>query len=231
MHKRGFYGAVLLLIIGLFLPVLSFAETIILKSGKKIEGKIVERTDEYIKVDSGIGMALTYFFDMIESIKETPSSASKDLSVPDAEISPTNKQATIVGNNGILLIKEGKWDEGLGLMKQATEIAPEDPLLHMNYGSMLFTHGQLIFESDNKQEAKPIFNEAEREFNLAISLFKDDELGKAIKSQCSFLLGDIYFHVYNDKEKAKSLYKKALEYDPRHSGAINALNKVSGAEK
>lgn len=45
-----------------------FAEDIILKSGKTIEGKIIEKTDEYVKVDFK-GVPLTYFFDDIESIK------------------------------------------------------------------------------------------------------------------------------------------------------------------
>lgn len=45
-----------------------FAEDIILKSGKTIEGKIIEKTDEYVKVDFN-GVPLTYFFDDIESIK------------------------------------------------------------------------------------------------------------------------------------------------------------------
>ena len=44
-----------------------FAETIVLKSGEKIEGKIFERTDKYIKLDFE-GLLITYFFDEIKSI-------------------------------------------------------------------------------------------------------------------------------------------------------------------
>lgn len=46
----------------LFISSLAFAERIQLKSDKTVEGKIVERTDKYIKMDIGIGMAITYFF-------------------------------------------------------------------------------------------------------------------------------------------------------------------------
>lgn len=56
----------LLLLVFLF-PVIIFAETIILKSGQKIEGKIIEKTNEYIKIDFQ-GASLTYFLDEIESI-------------------------------------------------------------------------------------------------------------------------------------------------------------------
>ncbi len=58
------------LLVLFLIPALVFAETIQLKSGKTIEGKIVERTDKYIKVDIGIGMDITYFLDEIENTKE-----------------------------------------------------------------------------------------------------------------------------------------------------------------
>lgn len=48
-------------------PVFIFAETIVLKSGKTIDGKIIERTDKYVKIDF-YGVALTYFLDEIQSI-------------------------------------------------------------------------------------------------------------------------------------------------------------------
>jgi len=57
----------LLLAIGLFLAIPTFAETIILKSGKRVDGKILQRSDEYIKVDV-YGVSLTYYLDEIESI-------------------------------------------------------------------------------------------------------------------------------------------------------------------
>lgn len=51
---------------------LSFAETIVLKSGKTIEGKIINRTNEYTEIDF-MGVKLKYFNDQIERIKETKS--------------------------------------------------------------------------------------------------------------------------------------------------------------
>lgn len=67
MIKRIFLLIGILLLITSF----SFAETIKTKSGKIIEGKIIERTDEYIKIDIGIGMPITYFLDEIENIDST----------------------------------------------------------------------------------------------------------------------------------------------------------------
>ena len=50
-----------------FLSSFCFAETIVLKSGETREGKIIERTDDYIKIDY-YGATVTYFYEDIESI-------------------------------------------------------------------------------------------------------------------------------------------------------------------
>jgi hypothetical protein len=52
-----------------------FAETIITKSGKTIEGKLIEKTDKYIKIDFQ-GVPITYFLDEIESIDGVKQSSS-----------------------------------------------------------------------------------------------------------------------------------------------------------
>jgi len=54
----------------MFFPSFATAETILLKSGKKIDGQIVERTDKYIKVNIS-GVNVPYFFDEIRSIDGT----------------------------------------------------------------------------------------------------------------------------------------------------------------
>jgi hypothetical protein len=45
----------------------TFAETVVLKSGKIVDGKIIEKTDKYIKIDL-YGIPVTYYMDDIESI-------------------------------------------------------------------------------------------------------------------------------------------------------------------
>jgi len=70
MKHYSFRIMILVLTGVLFLSVSSvFAETIVLKSGKKIEGKIIEKTDKYIKIDY-LGIPTTFFLDEIENIKE-----------------------------------------------------------------------------------------------------------------------------------------------------------------
>lgn len=64
-------------------PALSFAETIVLKSGRKIEGKIIEKTDQYIKINiKGIpgGMPQTFYSDEVAAVDETnPSQSSTEI--------------------------------------------------------------------------------------------------------------------------------------------------------
>jgi len=54
----------------LSIPQISFSDIILMKNGKTISGKIVERTEEYLKVDSGIGINITIYTDQIK--KEIP---------------------------------------------------------------------------------------------------------------------------------------------------------------
>lgn len=43
----------------------AYADVLVLKSGEQVEGKITEKTDQYIKIDIG-GMPVTYFLDEID---------------------------------------------------------------------------------------------------------------------------------------------------------------------
>lgn len=54
------------------------AETLILKNGKRVEGKIIEETDKAVKVEMA-GIGVTYFKDEIDSVeKVVPAIVVKD---------------------------------------------------------------------------------------------------------------------------------------------------------
>jgi len=57
-----------------------FAEKIILKSGQVVEGKIVEETDKYIKLEV-VGVPVTFYKDEIKNIKGKISNATSDSGV------------------------------------------------------------------------------------------------------------------------------------------------------
>lgn len=109
--------------ISLYFARPSFAEAVYLKSGKKVEGKIVERTDKYIKLDEGIGVDIPYFLNDIERIEDnaplTVNSKDKGIltAVADAKLEyaaysfelPPNLVADI--DNTVLSLnqKKGFW--------------------------------------------------------------------------------------------------------------------------
>jgi len=66
--KKILSGLIILIWLVLCFSSLVIAEAVILKSGKKLEGKILEKTDKYIKIDFD-GIPLTYYFDEIEKIE------------------------------------------------------------------------------------------------------------------------------------------------------------------
>jgi tetratricopeptide (TPR) repeat protein len=65
----------------------SLAEIIVLKSGRKIEGKILERTDKYIKLDF-YGVSLTYWVDEIDHIEDK--NYPLDKNIPNSVSLSTN---------------------------------------------------------------------------------------------------------------------------------------------
>jgi len=62
------FKALIASLIILLISSFCFAETIVLKSGKTVEGKILEKTDRYVKIDFE-GIPITYFMDQIDKIE------------------------------------------------------------------------------------------------------------------------------------------------------------------
>ena len=63
----------------LFFIRLGFSETILLKSGQKVEGRIVEKTDKYVKLDFQ-GVDLVYYNDEIDSVTQEVSNNGNAVS-------------------------------------------------------------------------------------------------------------------------------------------------------
>ena len=57
-------------------PDFSLADSLELKSGKIIEGQIVEQNSDTVKIDAGVGVAVTYYRDEIEKVNGEPFSAA-----------------------------------------------------------------------------------------------------------------------------------------------------------
>jgi hypothetical protein len=84
---------VLILVFCLFLLTKASAETIVFKSGNKIQGKIIEENSQHIRIDFQ-GVVLTYFVEEIDHVeKESPNSASSEnnLDVQKEIVKESNK--------------------------------------------------------------------------------------------------------------------------------------------
>ena len=79
MDKKIF--GIIFLVISIFCFTATFAETIVLKSGKTIEGRIIEETDKYIKLETAPGKS-SYFnknkIDIIKGGNEAANASSKN---------------------------------------------------------------------------------------------------------------------------------------------------------
>jgi len=100
------------------------AETIYLKSGIKVEGKIVEKTDQQVKVDIS-GITLTYFADEIDRIEGESNPAPAPQPQIPASIPPTQR----IEDSSSNLIKLPP--------PQPEEISPESPALSVDVNTPL----------------------------------------------------------------------------------------------
>jgi tetratricopeptide (TPR) repeat protein len=134
-----------------FLSVV-FAETILLKSGQTVEGKLTEKTDKYIKIDFQ-GIPLTYFFDEIKSIDGAAVSMRK-VSSPEVKVA----QQYI--DQGAADIEKGQYEEAISYFNKAIAIVPNVAEAYYNRGLAHFRNGNL--------------NEALSDFSKAIEINPDD---------------------------------------------------------
>ena len=49
---------------------------------------------------------------------------------------------------------------------------------------------------------------------------------KLVRSQCTFLLGEVTLNVFKDRAEAKQFYEQALREYPEHDGATRALARL-----
>lgn len=192
------------------------AEVIRLKSGQKVEGKILKVEKDRILVDAGIEMPVTYFKDEIKEVLPDPPTDA-------AALNDQMAQADRLEAKAVELIDENRMDQGLELIKQALTIYPT-PHRHMNYGSILFGNGVELYKKERQDEGKAILKQSEEELKKAIQGFDPAKEGLFI-AQAYFLLGEMYKNAFADSAQAKEFYQKSVSLAD-HDGAKSALSKL-----
>jgi len=193
-----------------FFPFCLLAETIILKSGKTIKGRIIEKTEEYIKIDF-YGVPITYYFEEIESIHGVdplePIITAPCYTIEIIEIEELSDEAKPHAYKGFELLNEGKLNEALIAFNRAVTIESESPFLLYNLGLTYKDLGR---------------------FNEAISpLQKSVELDPNY-SDAYHALGVCYFYI-GETNKALGNISKAAELNPREEEYYNSFAFVYGS--
>jgi tetratricopeptide (TPR) repeat protein len=241
--KKNSLRLILLLAAVLYSPAPVFAETIVLKSGQKIEGRILEKTDKYIKIDFQ-GMPLTYYVDDIARIESTHNEMAKIADEESGEFLRANpNSAKAYNDRGVAYRMNGKQKEAIACFTKAIEIDPAYAQAYNNrgisYGSSEIKNYTLaLYDFDKAIEIEP--QNGEYYFDRAILYFdkKDydkswEDLHKAealgfkndfyisvlneVKKVLPQYYNDLGFNYYKDGQldRAISYYNKALEVEPR----------------
>lgn len=190
MYKKQFIFAIQII---LFLLAVNFssvsAETIILKSGKRIEGKIIEKTDQYIRIEIIEGVPVTYWLNEVERVEEeappTPQGAVPELPLDRSAIEEYINEAS-------RYYLEGKYEDAISSLNKVIELDPYNEDISDFYVDL----GILYYYLDRPKEAISSFQKA-------ISLKSDN-------SDAYLFMGIVYDSI-RQKTEAKENLSKALE--------------------
>jgi tetratricopeptide (TPR) repeat protein len=181
----------------LFLPSSIYAETIILKSGKTIEGKIIQKIDDRIKIDAG-GMLMGYYLDEIETIN------GKRVGVYKSEVNIQEEKkdkfaSQEASDQGVAYLDRQRYDEAIAEFNKAIEIDPDFADAYYNRGIANSKKGNL--------------NQAISDYTKAIQINPNDS--------DSYYNRGLVYHKKNDFNQAISDYTKAIQISPDATAYYN----------
>lgn len=212
-----------------------FAETIVLKSGKKMEGKIIEKTNKYLKIDF-YGVPLACYFDEIESINGEP---IKVMSYEEMASSATKESQTFLENNsnsalgynqrGVAYRMQGNHNDAIILFTKAIEINPQYAEAYLNRG---LSYASSEFKKN--EQAMSDFNKS-IELNPKDNFFVYLSRGSLYYDKGNYrqAISDLDHAIeakpdYDDAQDVAAYYKRGLAYaqESNYGHAISDLNKV-----
>jgi tetratricopeptide (TPR) repeat protein len=187
------------------------ADTIKLKSGKSVQGKIVERDSRMILIDVGLDVPITYYLDEISEVLEDSSVKAQSPSPSKGPVvNPDKARADTIEQQGLAAVEQGDTQGGLIFLREALRLDPQASR-YLNLGMILFGNAVSLQKQGKSDEAIAIFREAEKEIQQALKLF-DPKGETTFISQAYNLLGEMYANAFNDKSKAQSFYEKSLSF-------------------
>ncbi len=119
------------------------------------------------------------------------------------------------------MIAAGRVTDGVKMMRLAIKTNPLDPMLRMNYVTIMSKKGEQSLSEGRRSEAIAVFRSVEEELMSAAKLFKDGG-SPANAAHVLSQVAQIYRYVYQNEGKARAYFDKALELDPS-SAQIRSL--------
>jgi tetratricopeptide (TPR) repeat protein len=236
------------IIITLFLaflvfPCSLFCETIVFKSGKSIEVKVLKKTDKEIMTDSG-GVLSSYYLEEIESIDGKKPQAYVVVKNPqETEKKDSSLLEEVALNNGLAYLNKQMYDEAIAEFTKAIEINPHFTEAYYNRGLVHAHKGN--FDQAIADYTKAIennSNDADIYYNRGFTYSKRGNLDEAIADYTKAIelspnQTDVYYNrallyvaqkkydkAWDDVHKAQSL---GYKFSPQF---LTDLRKASGGE-
>ena len=205
----------------LLVPIFCSAETVVLKSGEKVEGTVLEKTDKYIKIDID-GIPVTYFLDELRA--SAPSLSSNAPSSPaKKEERPAEDTAYVNFKKGFEKITEKKYQEAEDFFKRARDLSTafEGFYYYAWKVSHDFNQGVITQETGLAclEGATHLVHKAPEQ---AIPVFEKVLQSNPTYAFIYIALGSSYL-LLNQYEKALSYFQKGLSLDPQEGYAYAVL--------
>jgi len=204
------YRIVLVLLIVTCASLSVQADTLKLKSGKVVQGKIIERNSRSLSLDVGLEFPITYYIDEITAISKDSDPVPVPAVQTVAVVNPNISKADKTEREGLELIDQGQMASGLALLRDAIRLDARGNR-YLNLGSILVGNGVSLQREGKSQEALETFKEAEVQIQQSLKLFNPDQETTFI-SEAYNVLGEMYANALNDKAKAKAYYEKSLSF-------------------
>lgn len=127
---------------------------------------------------------------------------------------------------GLALAAEGA-PLALKYLNEALALAPEDPFAYLTLGlgaAMVARKAEAVEKGGGLEQSRL----AEKLWNEALRRFEAQGKNEGPRSQCLYLLGDLYEHVFGDPRKAAEFYARALQLNPKHPAARRGGERIKG---
>lgn len=204
---------VALIFLLVILPLVCLAETVTLKSGKTVEGRIIDKTDKYLKMDFQ-GVLLTFFLDEIQAINGEKVSL---LSTSDNE----QKQSPTINTHYVENIDEAMLENYRNIAEKYKYDGSNEIVL--NQGIIFKAHDIAIkdgcifimFKGDKRAE-----KEYETGLVIPLTEVKSINSNPVNQADANCALGNFYLNKPGGLNKAIEFYEKTIAIDPQHRMAL-----------